>query len=84
MIHIVPVSDLKNYSGILRSCDHGATVYLTKNGRSKYVVQSLEDYEKLQTSVKLLAELSKGVEACWKEGGLTVEEAFSGLEDCHR
>lgn len=66
---------------MLRSCDHGATVYLTKNGRGKYVVQSLEDYEKLQASVKLLAELSKGVESYRKEGGLTVDEAFAGLED---
>ena len=56
MTNIVPISDLKNYSEVLRSCDHGATVYLTKNGRGKYVVQSLEDYEKLQASVKLLAE----------------------------
>ena len=57
MTNIVPISDLKNYSEVLRSCDHGATVYLTKNGRGKYVVQSLEDYERLQASVKLLAEL---------------------------
>ena len=81
MTNIVPISDLKNYSEVLRSCDHGATVYLTKNGRGKYVVQSLEDYEKLQASVKLLAELSKGVESYRKAGGLTVDEAFAGLED---
>ena len=81
MTNIVPISDLKNYSEVLRSCDHGATVYLTKNGRGKYVVQSLEDYEKLQASVKLLAELSKGVESYRKEGRLTVDEAFAGLED---
>lgn len=81
MTNIVPISDLKNYSEVLRSCDHGATVYLTKNGRGKYVVQSLEDYERLQASVKLLAELSKGVDAYRKEGGLTVDEAFAGLED---
>ena len=81
MTNIVPISDLKNYSEVLRSCDHGATVYLTKNGRGKYVVQSLEDYERLQASVKLLAELSKGVDAYRKEGGLTVDEAVAGLED---
>ncbi|MEG1514680.1 MAG: hypothetical protein RSD95_07345, partial [Clostridia bacterium] len=51
-----------------------------KNGRGKYVVQSLAEYEKLQSTVCLLAELSKGVESLRKEGGLTVDEAFSGLE----
>lgn len=81
MTNIVPTSDLKNYSEVLRSCDDGATVYLTKNGRGKYVVQSLAEYEKLQASVKLLAELSKGIEFYRKEGGLTVDEAFAGLED---
>ena len=74
MPSIVPISDLKNYSEVLRSCDQGATVYLTKNGRGKYVVQSLAEYEKLQ------AELSKGVESYHREGGLTVDEAFAGLE----
>ena len=57
MTNIVPISDLKNYSEVLRNCDDGSTVYLTKNGRGKYVVQSLAEYEKLQAAVKLLAEL---------------------------
>ena len=81
MTNIVPVSDLKNYSEVLRSCDDGSTVYLTKNGRGRYVVQSLVEYEKLQATVKLLAELSKGVESIRNEGGLSVDEAFAGLED---
>ena len=80
MTNIVPISDLKNYSEVLRSCDNGSTVYLTKNGRGRYVVQSLAEYEKLQATVKLLAELSKGVESVRKEGGLSIDEAFAGLE----
>ena len=81
MTNIVPISDLKNYSEVLRSCDDGSTVYLTKNGRGRYVVQSLVEYEKLQATVKLLAELSKGVESIRNEGGLSVDEAFVDLED---
>jgi antitoxin Phd len=81
MTNIVPISDLKNYSEVLRSCDDGSTVYLTKNGRGRYVVQSLVEYEKLQATVKLLAELSKGVESIRSEGGLSVDEAFADLED---
>lgn len=81
MTHIIPISDLKNYSEVLRTCDDGSTVYLTKNGRGKYIVQSLPEYEKLQATVKLLAELGKGVESLRSEGGLTLEEAFAGLEE---
>ena len=81
MTNIIPISDLKNYTEVLRHCDEGSTVYLTKNGRGKYVVQSLAEHEKLQATVKLLAELSKGVESVRTEGTLSIDEAFDGLED---
>ena len=54
MPNIVPISDLKNYSEVLTHCDDGSPVYLTRNGRGKYVVQSMADYEKLTATVKLL------------------------------
>ena len=81
MTNIVPISDLRNYSEVLSHCDDGSPVYLTKNGRGKYVVQSMLEYEKLQATVKLLAELAKGVDSFRTEGGLTVDEAFAGLGD---
>lgn len=81
MTNIVPISDLKNYSDVLRYCDDGSTVYLTRNGRGRYVVQSLAEYEKLQAAVKLLAELSKGVESIRRDDGMTLDDAFAGLED---
>ena len=80
MTNIVPISDLKNYSEVLGHCDDGSVVYLTKNGRGKYVVQNLESYEKVQATIKLLAELSKGVESIRAEGILSIDEAFDGLE----
>ncbi len=80
MINIVPISDLKNYSEVLGRCDDGSVVYLTKNGRGKYVVQNFESYEKMQAAVRLLAELSKGIESIRTEGVLSIDEAFAGLE----
>ena len=80
MTNILPISDLKNYSEVLSRCQEGSVVYLTQNGRGKYVVQSMTDYEKLNATVRLLAELSKGIESVRKHGGLTIDEAFSGLE----
>lgn len=81
MTNIIPISDLKNYTEVLSHCDSGSTVYLTKNGRGKYVVQSLIEYEKLQATVRLLAELSKGIESIRTEGVLSIDEAFAGLEE---
>ena len=79
MPSIIPVSDLKNYGEVLGHCDDGSPVYLTKIGRGKYVVQSIADYEKQLATIRLLTELSRGVESLRREGGLTIAEAFEGL-----
>ena len=80
MPNILPISDLKNYGEVLSQCDGGSPVYLTKNGRGKYVVQSIAEYEKQVSTIRLLAELGKGVDSLRKEGGRSIDEAFSGLE----
>lgn len=79
MPNILPVSELKNYGEVLSQCDGGSPVYLTRNGRGRYVVQSMADYEKQMATIRLLAELSRGVESLRKDGGLSLEEAFEGL-----
>jgi prevent-host-death family protein len=33
-------------------------VFLTKNGRGKFVIIDIEEYEKIQETLKLLSELS--------------------------
>ena len=79
MPNILPISDLKNYSEVLCQCDGGSPVYLTKNGRGKYVVQTISEYEKQIATIRLLSELAKGVDSLRKEGGMTISEAFDGL-----
>jgi len=44
-------------------------------------MQNLTDSEKQLATIRLLSELTKGVESLRKEGGLTIEETFAGLED---
>lgn len=46
MANILPVSDLRNYNEVLRNCQIGEPVFLTKNGRGKYVIIDIEDYER--------------------------------------
>ena len=74
MPNIKPVSDLRNYAEVLRNIGVGSPVYLTKNGRGRYVIQDMEEYEKKEAAMKLLMELEKGRFSGEKEGWYTIEE----------
>lgn len=63
MPNIKPVSDLRNYNNVLRSCQDGAPVFLTKNGRGRYVLMDIQEYEKQQAVIKLLSKLSEAEDA---------------------
>jgi len=76
---IKPVSDLRNYTEVLRDIATGSPVFLTKNGRGKYVLLGMEDYEKTQASIKLMIELSKGRKAGEEQGWETIESIEAAL-----
>lgn len=57
MPNIRPVSDLRNYNEVLRSCRIGEPVFLTRNGRGRYVLLDIRDYEKQQVLIKHLSKL---------------------------
>jgi prevent-host-death family protein len=82
MPSIKPVSDLRNYSEVLRDIEVGSPVFLTKNGRGKYVLLDMDDYEKTQAGIKLMAELFKGMKAGEEQGWETIEgiEAALGVQ----
>ena len=46
MPNIKPISDLRNYTEVLRDVEEGAPVFLTKNGRGRYAIVDMHDYEK--------------------------------------
>ncbi len=68
MPNIKPVSDLRNYTEVLRDITAGEPVFLTKNGRGRYVLIDIQDYEKTQAEIKLLQKLSEA-EIAVKDGG---------------
>lgn len=70
MPNIKPVSDLRNYTEVLRDIAVGEPVFLTKNGRGRYAIVDMEEYEKTKAVLKLMGELSKG-EQSGKEKGWT-------------
>ena len=74
MPNIKPISDLRNYSEVLHDVAVGAPVFLTKNGRGRYAIVDIYDYERTQAILKLLGELEKGRISGEKEGWLSPEE----------
>ena len=74
MPNIKPISDLRNYSEVLRNVTTGAPVFLTKNGRGKYAIVDMQDYEKTQATLRLLNELVKGRKSGEQEGWLEPED----------
>jgi len=74
MPNIKPVSDLRNYAEVLSTICEGSPVYLTKNGRGRYVIQEIDDYEKKEAVIKLMIELEKGRNSGEKEGWYSLDE----------
>ncbi len=82
MPNIKPISDLRNYSEVLHDVAVGSPVFLTKNGRGRYAILDLRDYEKTQATLKLMSELEKGRRSGEEKGWLTLEavEEHLGIE----
>lgn len=67
MPNIRPISDLRNYSEVLREVAVGAPVFLTKNGRERYVIMDIQDYEAMQSSLVAGVAGKSNVEQSYKE-----------------
>ncbi|HAG12142.1 MAG TPA: prevent-host-death protein [Desulfotomaculum sp.] len=73
MPNIKPVSDLRNYNEVLRDVAVGAPVFLTKNGRGRYALIDITEYEKIQATIKLMGELAKGRKSGEEKGWVSRE-----------
>ncbi len=63
MPNIKPVSDLRNYNEVLKDISNGDPVYLTKNGRGKYAILDIEEYEKIKSKIEILSKLLEAEKA---------------------
>ena len=82
MANILPVSDLRNYNEVLKNCQKGEPVFLTKNGRGRFVVLDIEDYERDRAEMKLLRKLQEAEEAVQDgEGWLSLDEVKALMEE---
>lgn len=78
---IKPISDLRNYTDVLKDVDVDCPVFLTKNGRGKYAILDINDYERMQAVIKLMSELEKGRISGDTEGVFASEEIRKRFRD---
>lgn len=81
MPNIKPVSDLRSYSAVLDDVRQGSPVFLTRNGRGRYVILDMADYQRYEDERTLLSQLDHGVRAAEEGGSLStsqVRAAFAG------
>ena len=74
MPNIKPISDLRNYSDVLRDVTVDSPVFLTKNGRGRYAIIDIQDYEEMKATLTLMNELAIGRKAGEEKGGLSSDD----------
>lgn len=79
MPNIRPVSDLRSYNDVLREVGVGEPVFLTKNGRGRYALVDIADYEKSIATIKLLSQLAAGEKTGRNDGWLSIDEVEATL-----
>ena len=80
MPNIKPVSDLRNYNEVLRDVAVGQPVFLTKNGRGRYAMLDMQEYEKMQATIHLMSELFKGEKSAKEQGWLSIDDVEKSLD----
>ena len=84
MPNIRPISDLRNYTDILKDVHYGERIYLTKNGHGEFALidmKELDDIDKMLAFHKLMENLHKAEERADREGWISEEEAERILGD---
>jgi prevent-host-death family protein len=74
MPNIKPISDLRNYSDVLRDVSLGTPVFLTKNGRGRYAIIDIQEYEQTKAALSLMNELVKGKKSGEEKGWLSTDD----------
>ncbi len=82
MPNIKPISDLRNYTEVLKEVDVFRRVYLTRNGHGQYGILTMEEIDELdryRAAYTLFAELKKAEERADREGWIDAEDLESKL-----
>lgn len=76
MPNIKPVSDLRNYTEVLKEVDESNRVYLTRNGHGQYGILTMAEIDELdryRAEYTLLSKLRSAEERADKEGWISAD-----------
>ena len=79
MPNIKPISDLRNYTEVLKEVTNENPVYLTKNGRGEYAILKIQELDKLRATVRLISKLEEGEKSAREKGWLSAEDVEEAL-----
>ena len=74
---ILPVSELRNYSNVIKKVRYGSRVYLTKNGYDQITLinsKELDELEKQLALYRFQLEMAKGEKSIDEEGAISAED----------
>lgn len=81
--NIKPISDLRNYTEVLKQVDISRRVYLTRNGHGEYGILTMSEIDELdrcRAAYTLFSQLKKAEEWADKEGWISANELEKELE----
>ena len=83
MPNIKPISDLRNYTDILKQVDVSKRVYLTRNGHGEDGILTMDEIDELdryRAAYQLISKLKKSEERANLEGWIPSEDVEKELE----
>ena len=73
------ISDLQNCNDVLKTVAVGEPLFLAKDGRVRYAVIDIADYEKTQATIKVISQLALGEKSGREKGWLTIDDVDNSL-----
>lgn len=77
MPNIKPISELRNYTEVLREVDVSSRVYLTRNGHGEYGILTMDEIDELdrcRAAYTLFSKLQKAEERASLEGWIDADD----------
>ena len=81
---IKPISDLRNYTEVLKEVDSVSRVYLTRNGHGAYAIMSIEEVDELdriKAANMIVTDLHRAKERADREGWISDSEMQKVMRD---
>lgn len=76
MPSIMPISDLRNYTEVLKEVDKKNRVYLTRNGHGAYTIMTVaeaDELDRIRAGSALAADLKRAEERAEREGWIDAD-----------